>query len=157
VLANPAIRSGERMATLYTHLITEKDQEHLSSVRYGPTLLQELVEKAMDVRVTVIGETLFAVGIQSMLREEARIDFRRAEVYDLPHTIMTLPEDLHLLCVNLVRNFGLRFGAIDLLLAPDGKYFFLEINPNGQWFWLEWVTGIPIAKTMCDFLATGLS
>jgi glutathione synthase/RimK-type ligase-like ATP-grasp enzyme len=155
VLCNPVISRQQGVATLYTHLITEKDQDHLASVRFGPTLLQEFIEKDMDVRVTVIGNKLFAVGIQSRYREEARIDFRRAEIYDLPHIVLTLPERLHSLCIKLVSSLGLTFGAIDLILTPDGEYFFLEINPNGQWYWLEWVTGIPLAKTLSEFLAQG--
>jgi MvdD pre-ATP grasp domain/RimK-like ATP-grasp domain len=156
VLTNPAILRQQRFAMLYTHLITEKDQDHLASIRFGPTFLQEFIEKAMDVRVTVIGAKLFAVGIQSTYVEEGRIDFRRAEIYDLPHTVLTLPERVHSLCIDLVRFLGLTFGAIDLILTPDGEYFFLEINPNGQWAWLELVTGIPLVKTLCDFLAQGL-
>ena len=86
VLSNPAIRRQQRVATLYTHLITEKDLNSLASVRFGPTFLQEFIEKAMDVRVTVIGQNLFAIGNHSTNEEAGRIDFRRAEVYDLPHT-----------------------------------------------------------------------
>jgi len=46
----------------------------------------------------------------------------------------------------------LSFGAIDLLLTPTGEYVFLEINPNGQWYWLELITGIPLTNAMCDVL-----
>jgi glutathione synthase/RimK-type ligase-like ATP-grasp enzyme len=95
---------------------------------------------------------VFAVGIHSQYLEESRVDFRRAEIYTLPHTVKTLPAPVSSLCVELVCRLGLRFGAIDLILTPDGRYVFLEINPNGQWYWLEEITGIPLAETMCDLL-----
>ncbi|MEV8532443.1 MvdC/MvdD family ATP grasp protein [Streptomyces sp. NPDC051211] len=156
VLAYPFIAYPERGCRLYTHLLTVEDLEHIESVRFGPTFLQEFVEKEMDVRVTVFGEEVFAVGIKSAGFEEARIDFRRAEIYDLPHCVLDLPKGLSSLCVELVRRLGLRFGAIDLILTPDGRYFFLEINPNGQWYWLELMTGVPLTRSLCDLL-TGAS
>jgi glutathione synthase/RimK-type ligase-like ATP-grasp enzyme len=153
VLTTPVIVSDQKAAILYTHLITNKDRDHISSVRFGPTFLQQFVTKAMDVRVTVIGDQLYAVGIQSTHCEDGRIDFRRAEICDLPHVILTLPERLNSLCIDLVSKLGLKFGAIDLILTPDGEYFFLEINPNGQWYWMEWITGIPLTKSLCDLLS----
>lgn len=153
VLTTPVIVSDQKAAILYTHLVTTEDRGHISSVRFGPTFLQQFVTKAMDVRVTVFGDQAYAVGIQSTKTEDGRIDFRRAEICDLPHLILTLPERLNRLCIDLVSKLGLKFGAIDLILTPEGEYFFLEINPNGQWYWLEWITGIPLTKNLCDLLS----
>ncbi|ODU03423.1 MAG: hypothetical protein ABS81_14110 [Pseudonocardia sp. SCN 72-86] len=151
VLSSPLVKYTERAATMYTHLVTDQDRDVLDSVRFGPTFLQEFVPKTMDVRVTVIGERAFAVGIEPVT-EDALIDFRRAEIYDLPHVPLTLPPGLEDRCVELVQRLGLRFGAIDLLRTPDGQYVFLEINPNGQWHWLEWLTGVPLTSALCDLL-----
>lgn len=153
VLGNLMIVYPHQACTLYTHLISPDDMDQIASVRLGPTFLQEFVRKTMDVRVTVFGEELFAVGIQSADVEAARVDFRRAEIYDLPHVVLTLPESLSSLCIELVRRLDLKFGAIDLLLTPEGEYVFLEINPNGQWYWLEWVTGVPLTESLCNLLA----
>ncbi|WP_405628706.1 hypothetical protein OG933_22815 [Streptomyces sp. NBC_00016] len=154
VLTYPFIAYPQQGCRLYTHLLTTEDLDQIESVRFGPTFLQEFVEKEMDVRVTVFGEELFAIGIESTGFEDARIDFRRAEIYDLPHRVLDLPKGLSWLCVELVRRLGLRFGAIDLILTPDGQYFFLEINPNGQWYWLELITGAPLTKSLCDLLTS---
>jgi hypothetical protein len=51
----------------------------------------------------------------------------------------------------MVGRLGLRFAAIDLLETDDG-YVFLELNPNGQWLWLELMTGVPLAAMLCDLL-----
>lgn len=153
VLAAPSLLYTQRAGTLYTHFVTEKDMEWLSAIRFGPTFLQEYVDKALDIRVTVIGKKIFAFGIHSRYSDEARIDFRRAKIYTLPHSIIELPIGLSTLCIDLVRCLGLSFGAIDLLLTPDGRYVFLEINPNGQWYWLEEITGAPLTSALCDSLA----
>jgi len=44
------------------------------------------------------------------------------------------------------------FAAIDMILTPDGHYVFLELNPNGQWEWIENATHLPICSTLVDVL-----
>jgi hypothetical protein len=141
---------------IYTHRLTLEDAEQLDSVRHGPTFLQALVKKTRDIRVTVIGDEIFAVGIDSMAVEAGHIDFRQAEVMDLPHQVMTLPGTVERACLAIVKQLGLHFGAIDLLETPDGDYVFLENNPNGQWYWIEMIAGQPMARAMADLLERGV-
>jgi glutathione synthase/RimK-type ligase-like ATP-grasp enzyme len=152
VLSNPAILDGERAGAIYTHLLNPQDLDVLDSVRHGPTFLQEYVPKRRDIRVTVMGKSVIAVAIDSPILDRSRVDFRRAEIYDLPHEVIALPPDLSRACVQLVERLGLAFGAIDLVQTADGGFLFLEINPNGQWYWLEEITAAPLAATMCDLL-----
>ncbi|MDQ3698554.1 MAG: hypothetical protein M3373_11110 [Gemmatimonadota bacterium] len=63
-----------------------------------------------------------------------------------------LPEKVEALCVELLTELNLCFGAIDIVRAPDGEYVFLEINPNGQWAWVEERTGLPISDAIADLL-----
>jgi hypothetical protein len=151
----PTILLQDRVGMIYTHRVTPQDAEQLDSVRHGPTFLQAFVPKARDIRVTVIGEQIFAAGIESMTVAEARVDFRRAEMMALPHRPVTLPEPVAAACLGIVRELGLRFGAIDLLETPEGDYVFLENNPNGQWYWIEVMTGQPMARAMADLLEQG--
>ena len=151
----PTLLLDDRAAMMYTHRVTETDLEQIESVRYGPTFLQSLIPKARDIRVTIIGDELFAVGIESMSMAEARIDFREVDIMDLPHVPITLPEPVALACRKVLRELGLQFGAIDLLETPDGDYVFLENNPNGQWYWIELMTGLPMARAMADLLERG--
>ena len=55
---------------------------------------------------------------------------------------MDLPERVSEACRDLVQRLGLAFGAIDLLQTTSEEYVFLEVNPNGQWHWLEQITGV---------------
>lgn len=154
-LRMPMLVLEDRVAMIYTHRVTEQDAEQLESVRYGPTFLQALIPKARDVRVTVIGDELFATAIESMTMAASQIDFRKVEFMDLPHVPVTLPEPVASACFKLVKDLGLQFGAIDLLETPDNDYVFLENNPNGQWYWIEMMTGQPMAKAMADLLERG--
>lgn len=49
---------------------------------------------------------------------------------------------------------GSRFGVLDFLVTPAGEWYFLEINPNGQWAWIEQETGLPISSAIADALIT---
>lgn len=49
-------------------------------------------------------------------------------------------------------RLGLRFGALDFLVTPSGEWYFLEVNPNGQWAWIEQETGLPISSAIADAL-----
>jgi glutathione synthase/RimK-type ligase-like ATP-grasp enzyme len=52
----------------------------------------------------------------------------------------------------LMSDMKLQFGAIDLALTQSGNYYFLEINPNGQWLWIEDKLGYPISQAVADWL-----
>jgi glutathione synthase/RimK-type ligase-like ATP-grasp enzyme len=49
-------------------------------------------------------------------------------------------------------RLGLSFGALDFVLTPDGRFVFLEINPNGQWMWLDDKLGFGITDAVVDWL-----
>ena len=59
-----------------------------------------------------------------------------------------LPKKIIVKCIELVKELGLGFGAIDLVVTPENEYYFLEVNPNGQWAWVEFDTGLPISEAL---------
>jgi hypothetical protein len=116
--------------------ITAENLHLLDSVRSVPCLFQELVDKHSELRVTVIGSEVFAVEILSQEHEQTRVDWRHTHA-DLRLRVVRLPDDLSARCVALTKAYGLNFGAIDLILTPSGEHVFLEINPNGQFLFLQ--------------------
>jgi glutathione synthase/RimK-type ligase-like ATP-grasp enzyme len=115
----------------------------------APGIYQTEIAKQRDLRVTIVGERVFAVAIDSQSRSETATDWRRGSVPDLAHELIELPADIQALCVRLVQ-LDLRFGAIDLVLDAEGRHWFLECNPNGQWAWIENRTGAPISSAIVD-------
>ncbi len=61
---------------------------------------------------------------------------------------MELPKSVEEMCFGLLSRLGLRYGCIDIIVSPDGEYHFLEINPNGQWGFVEQKAGLPIGKAI---------
>jgi glutathione synthase/RimK-type ligase-like ATP-grasp enzyme len=82
----------------------------------------------------------------------ARVDWRLGDVGRLPHAAVELPAEVGDRCLELTASYGLRFAAIDLAETPDGQYVFFEINPNGQWAWVEQACGLPLASHLADEL-----
>lgn len=119
-----------------TTLITEAELALLDSVQLVPCLFQEYIPKQVDLRVTVIGDELFAAEIHSQEHPKTRIDWRHYDV-DIPYRKTTLPDDVAARCMALVRGYHLNFSAMDLILTPDGRYVFVENNPNGQFMFVE--------------------
>jgi glutathione synthase/RimK-type ligase-like ATP-grasp enzyme len=109
----------------------------------------------VEIRATIVGNRVFAAEIHSQNSPKTRDDWRRYDFDNTPHLPHQLPLDMEQKCVDLVRHLNLNFGAIDLILTPQGEYVFLEINPNGQWGWIEELTGLPICAAIVDLLVGG--
>lgn len=137
---------------VYTTLVRPQHLQNLEAIRRVPCLFQEHIPKALDLRVTVIGEQVFPVEIHSQDQRESQIDWRKGDACDLKHARHRFPAKVEKQCLALVKNFNLEFGAIDLILTPQGEYVFLEINPSGQFAWIETLTKLPLVDTLADLL-----
>lgn len=147
------INYNEENLHTYSHKLTKEEQdEFLEYVYLSPTIFQEYVEKKIELRITVIGINVFACEIHSQDIVEAKIDWRAIEPWNIPHEIHNLPENIKKRLISYLKSYNLSFGAFDFILTPDGRYVFLELNPNGQWYWIEMLTKMPMAKAMADLL-----
>lgn len=143
---------GETERVMFTTRVEAATARNERAIAAAPMILQREVLKAADIRVTVVGERVFAAEIDSQAFAEAEVDWRAGDTTRLGHAKHDLPVDMEEKCVDLVRALGLGFGAIDLVLDREGCYWFLEVNPNGQWAWIETRTGHPIAAAIVDHL-----
>jgi glutathione synthase/RimK-type ligase-like ATP-grasp enzyme len=141
--------------SIFTSRVLEEHLAELESARLSPAIYQELVPKKFDIRVTVVGRRIFAAAIDSQSDPLATIDWRRTNNPELPHCIATLPERVNTLLLEFMSSFKLTFGAIDLIQTPDGDYVFLEVNPSGQWLWIDDKLSMGISDAIADWLAKG--
>ncbi|GAA2211368.1 hypothetical protein GCM10009850_068270 [Nonomuraea monospora] len=141
--------------TVYTTVVQRRDLAGRAGLAHEPTILQPYVRKAVELRVTVVGRQVFTAEIASQDSARTRDDWRHYDFDRARHSVYHLPDDVSRRCVDLVAALGVSFGAIDLILTPDGEYVFLEINPNGQWAWIEDLTGLPISDAIADWLTAG--
>lgn len=116
-----------------------------------PCIYQQYIKKKHELRITVVGEEVFAAAVNSQDFEETKIDWRRE---NLEFYKTSIPKHIEVKCIEIVKKLGLHFGAIDLILDKDDNYVFLEVNPNGQWAWIESQTELPISEAIIKFLFT---
>ncbi|MFJ5297989.1 hypothetical protein ACIQAL_15830 [Pseudomonas sp. NPDC088368] len=147
-----AVLAGETERVIFTSRLAEIEDEQAEAIRLSPFIVQSEILKQYDVRVTVVGGRVFATAIWSQDNEETITDWRKGSRPDLRHEKIVLDRRVERQCVKLVQRLGLRYGAIDLVCDQSGKLWFLEINPNGQWAWIENLTGYPIAAAIVDEL-----
>lgn len=134
--------------------VQHEDLPSVSGLAAAPVTLQVLIDPKRDVRVTVVGSQVFAAiragePATAAGPNAVPLDWRRGS--DQPWVPHALPDKLGFRCAELVASLGLHFGAIDLLLDPSSRYWFCEINPNGEWGWLQ-RSGLPIAEALADCL-----
>ncbi len=136
-LAADKVDDEERVASgLATTLITDECSEMLNSVTEMPCFFQALIVKKYELRVTVIGDAIFAAKIHSQDDSRTSIDYREFDV-DIRYESTRLPKEIERRCMNFVHSYGLNYGAIDLIVTPDDEYVFLENNPVGQFLFVE--------------------
>ncbi|TSJ36613.1 hypothetical protein FO440_22565 [Mucilaginibacter corticis] len=133
----------------FTSLITQDKIDQLADYFLTPCIYQEYIEKEYELRVTVVENDIYTVKIHSQTDQETETDWRRGKPL---LTIYELPADIKQKCLDLCAGLHINFGAIDLIRSKTGEYIFLEINPNGQWAWIEMATGLPISKSIIKYL-----
>lgn len=134
-----------------TRLVEQEDIDRLELVRYAPVIFQEYIS-GVDLRITMIGESIFAAEIDAR-NTSYPVDMRMV-VGEGKVSAVTLPDRIQTQLRNLMRRLNLVYGAIDMRRTDDGEYFFLEVNPAGQWLFVEQRTGQPIARALADLLCT---
>jgi len=127
--------------------------EHVETAKLCPAIYQELIDKACDVRVTVVGEEMFVAEIDSQTDPAAMIDWRHTTNPMLPHRRAGLPSAIEDGIRRLLQALNLQFGACDLARDHMGNYHFLEVNPNGQWLWIEDQLGYEISSAVARWLS----
>lgn len=135
------------MRLVETRVLEPEFLAELDSLRYAPAIFQTRVEKTVDVRVTLIDGQCFTVACRTA---DGDLDWRIAE--DVDYTPHALPDDVAERLAALHRDLGLRYGAVDLCLTPDGDYVFLETNVGGQFMFCEIDGGLPLARAMANAL-----
>jgi hypothetical protein len=140
---------GHEFATITKRIDRDKLTPIKDSVQLCPTQFQHEIVKESDVRVTVVASKVYACRIESQSNESTQIDWR-VDPDRCTYSVLELPEWAERACRELVLRSGLEYGAIDLIRSRDGRYYFLENNPGGQYLWIELDTGLPITDALID-------
>lgn len=132
---------------LSTQVIDAESLEDIADIAYCPMIFQPYLEKAYELRIVYLDGEFFTGKINNS--EDA--DWRIARG-SYSWSAYELPEPVKLNLTSMMKEMGLYIGAIDMIRGRDGSYYFLEVNPQGEWGMLQKELGFPVAQRIADHL-----
>jgi len=148
------VEGKKDIQAIYTQVITRDFiAKNKKGVRVAPIMGQEYVQKELELRITFVNGQIFPCAIYSQDCERTKHDWRRYDFKNVRHEPCKITGDLKKKITELMALFGLSYGAIDMIITPKGEYVFLEVNPSGQWGWIEYLTGLPISQAIASTLS----
>jgi glutathione synthase/RimK-type ligase-like ATP-grasp enzyme len=115
---------------------------------------QEYIEKEYELRIIYVDGYLFTGAIHSKTFSEEPVDWRASKKNEFKWETFTVQMEFADRVRAFMKKTGLYFGALDVIVQPDGQYVFLEVNPTGEWGMLERDLNLPISQAIADALTT---
>ena len=141
--------TATRWQATETRQFQEGDVENLCLLAAAPAIFQQRIDGQPDVRVTVVDNQIFAAEIRTN-HPGAKLDWRLDQAAEVrPHC---LASDMEKALLNYQNTLGLRYGAYDLRLDDNGNYYFFEVNPSGQYLFVEIQAELPISRAIAEAL-----
>jgi hypothetical protein len=124
----------------------------LHSVERTQLYCQQVIRRKSDFRIMVLPQETIAAEIDTSALEAGKLDWRE-HTLDLTHRIVTIDPAFDRQLREFLRIMGLSAGYFDFAVPEEGPPVFFECNTNAGWFWIEKLTGYPIAEAIARELA----
>ncbi|WP_245901038.1 ATP-grasp ribosomal peptide maturase [Prauserella shujinwangii] len=153
-LTSATVTDGDRVALVYTTPVTGSGMAD-GRVALTAHQFQQRVAKVRDVRATVVGKRVFAANI--LVDDETTEELLdwRADYDALLYEPTKLPDDIEKALLRMTERLGLSFAAADFVVTEDDQHYFVDLNPSGQWGWIQEATRLPIGAALAAELAGG--
>jgi Prokaryotic glutathione synthetase, ATP-grasp domain len=140
----------------FTSKVDSQELLKLSAQEIGITYnyMQSYIPKENEWRITVVGDKVFPCIINSQTIDESKVDWRLVDYQVIKHERGVISKRFERQLIEYLRRMKMPFGAFDFILTPNGEFVFLECNPNGQWLWIEELTGMDISGAIANWLET---
>lgn len=132
-----------------TRRFDQHARDALHNLPLAPTMFQEEIIGPAELRITVVGKQLFTARILRRPGDDG-VDSRLN--LDRPYEPAQLPPDVERRLLTMMDDLGLLFGTIDMKFTNDDEYVFFEVNTQGQFLYVEIMTGLPISDGVADLL-----
>jgi ATP-grasp ribosomal peptide maturase len=152
-VASPVLIEDGQLKSVYTRRLTAEDLRDLDGISTTAHLFQTWVPKAYEVRLTVVGTRMCAAAIHA--GSDAAHEDWRSDYASLTYETAVVPRPVYRAMLRLMDVLKLRYGAADFIVDDEGRWTFLEVNPCGQWDWIQAATGLPIVEAIADELLGG--
>ena len=133
-----------------TSIISADCISESNELKYAPVILQERIAISEEIRITVVNRDVFPIRITT--NKSKYSDLHKLEERFLNFEQFKIEKKLEEMCINLNIEMGLLVSSIDLVVDKNGKTYFLEINPIGDWNWLEKHVNLPITDSISKLI-----
>lgn len=148
----PSFSNTNGIYFIYANKVSGTDFTEMDTTINSPFIVQNYIEKQYEVRYTFINGEHFVCKIDSQLSEISKVDFRRYDFANTPYTAIEAPDTIKEMVNSLMSRLNLNYGALDFIVDRNDNWFFLEVNPVGQYGWIEYLTGLTITKAILHYL-----
>lgn len=137
---------------LYTSKVKEEDLLDAETLSYCPMIFQEQIPKQRELRIVFVDGNFFVGALDASQYSDSTTDWRCTDNKNLEWQPFELPKQLEKSLNLFMKKFGLLFGAFDFIQTHNEEYYFLEINPTGEWGMLEKDLELPISNAIANTL-----
>jgi glutathione synthase/RimK-type ligase-like ATP-grasp enzyme len=152
VLHHHEIYLNQRSFRFLTNNIETSHISKFDELTYAPVIFQKKINNSSEIRVTVVNDRIFSCRISTTQEKHNFSDLHKIKENDLIFSEISIGKKIEKLCINLNTKLGLLVSSIDFIEGKNGELFFLEINPIGDWNWIEKHTNLPVTKSVFDFV-----
>lgn len=152
VLHHHEIYLNQRSYRFLTNNIEASHLSKFNELTYAPVIFQKKIENDSEIRVTVVNDKTFSCRLSTIKEKRNFSDLHEIREKELKFSEINLSKKMEKLCIKLNRRLGLQVSSIDFVQAKNGELYFLEINPIGDWNWIEKHTNLQITKSIFDFI-----
>jgi hypothetical protein len=151
-IASRTMQEHDSTYAVFAQTVTVPDFDEDDAIGGCPMILQRRIDHEADVRVTVVGDQVFGASIHVSQRQPTDVDWRAVNQSRIRYDPFIPSPVVAEACLMLLKAFDLSYGALDFLRTPKGDLIFLELNPSGQWGWIERAVSLPISRAIAQTL-----
>ncbi|OJY51862.1 MAG: hypothetical protein BGO90_15020 [Legionella sp. 40-6] len=127
----------EHIKIAYTSKLNSSDLSDDTLLQLVPGIYQKEIKKNYELRITCFGDYIVSAKLNSQSHLLGKTDWRRIPDEELSIEPYQLPNPIKEKIQKFMHKMGLVFGALDFIVTPEEEYFFLEVNEQGQFLWIE--------------------
>ena len=143
VIVKPVV--GVAGPLLFTQYIGDPKRLDPRSYRVCPAVYQEYIPGTRHIRLNCFGDRSYAASI-----ETSDLDWRPN--LNVPIKSWPVPNSLHRQVRTVLDRLGLEMGIVDIKETPEGEFVWLEVNPQGQFLFLQPLADMQLDELFADYL-----
>src|SRR5947209_683851 len=118
---------------------------------YAAAIYQDMVVKQFDVRMVLMGNHVYSYSLRTA---RGVLDWRQdAGQGHIEVEAIATPPEVEKGVLEFARQAGVCFGSLDFAVDHDGRWWFLEINEEGQFLWLDQFNhNLKVQEKFCAFI-----